>query len=303
MLHGIVELFKEVAYEWHQDRVPRLGAALAYYSVFSIAPLLIIAVAITAVVFGGQAQSKIIHEIEDTVGEGVAQAIQDITKGAGNRHTGIVATVLGVVTLLFGASGVFGQLQDSLNTIWRVTPPPGATGVWQFIKDRFLSFTMVLGTGFLLLVSLVVTAALEAANKFLPAGSTVAGVWIWQIVNNLISFLVITLLFAMIFKILPQVKLTWRDVWVGALVTAVLFTLGKYLIGLYLGHAGVASTYGAAGSLVIILIWVYYSSQILLFGAEFTRVYAQKYGSKKQPAEAGVQNGLSEADRPVQLRL
>jgi membrane protein len=286
---ALIDLFKTVAYEWYQDKAPTLGAALAYYSVFSIAPVLVIAIAITALVFGEQAQAKIIGEIDNTVGEGAAQAVQEIMRGAGNRRTGITATLIGIVTLLFGASGVFGQLQDSLNTIWRVMPQARGTGFCQFIKDRFLSFTMVLGTGFLLLVSLIVTAALEAATRFLPAGNTMAGFWTWQIINNLISFLVITFLFAMIFKVLPQVKLTWWDVWIGALVTALLFTLGKYAIGLYLGHAGIASSYGAAGSLVIILIWVYYSAQILLFGAEFTRVYAQRFGSHKRAAvqEAG----------------
>src|SRR5581483_4191365 len=196
------------------------------------------------------------------------------------------ATVVGIVTLLLGASGVFGQLQDALNTVWEVEPKPGR-GIWGLIKDRFLSLTMVFGTGFLLLVSLVITAAVSAA------GGTLRGLGpgleaIAHVVVEIVSFAVVTLLFALIYKFLPDAKIAWRDVWVGAVATAVLFVIGKFAIGLYLGHASIGSAYGAAGSFVVVLVWTYYSAQILLFGAELTQVYANRSGSHVEPARDAV---------------
>lgn len=279
------ETLKQTVNEWLADKAMRLGAALAYYSVFSIAPLVIIAIAISSFVFGEQAaQGEIVQQIQGMVGESGARAIEDMLASNKERGSGGLATAFGVVALLFGASGVFGQLQDALNTIWKVEPKPGR-GVLGVIKDRFFSFTMVLGTGFLLLVSLIVTAALEAITKFI-AGD--AGVPL-QIVNTVFSMAFVMLLFALIFKYVPDIKIEWRDVWIGAALTALLFTVGKYLIGLYLGQASVTSSYGAAGSLVVLLLWVYYSSLILLFGAEFTRVHASKSGHRVPPSDNAIE--------------
>lgn len=280
-------LLKDTFHEWSEDKAPRLGAALAYYSVFSIGPLLVIAIAVAGLIFGKEAaRGEIVDEIKGTVGEPVALALQQMLANASDPGWGTGAAIIGIITLLFGASGVFGQLQDALNTIWKVEPKPGR-GIWGIIQDRFLSLTMVLGTGFLLLVSLVVTAALAALSASLSA-SLPGGAYVWEPVNQLVSFLVITLLFAMIYRFLPDAEVAWRDVWIGAAMTAVLFTVGKFLLGWYLGHGSVTSAFGAAGSLVIILLWVYYSAQILLFGAEFTRLHAQKYGSGLRPTPNAV---------------
>jgi membrane protein len=280
---GFWQLLKQSFNEWYADKAPRLGAALAYYTIFSLAPLLLIAVALASMVFGDKAaRGEIVGEIENTMGAPAATAIEEMLKR--NYETGgsWPATITGLVLLFFGASGVFIELQDALNTIWKVAPRPGR-GWLNMIRDRFVSFTVVLGTGFLLLVSLAVSAGLAALNRFLTPESVPGGTHLWQGLNALVSFGLITLLFAMIYKILPDVTVAWRDVWTGAAFTALLFTVGKHLIGLYLGQSSTASVFGAAGSLAIILVWVYYSSQILLFGAEFTRVYALRRGSHVVP--------------------
>ena len=276
-------LAKEAAADWSHDRAPRLGAALAYYMVFSIVPLLIIIIAMIGLVFGKEAaQGVIIQQIAGLVGEQSAAAIKDMIQRADEPSTGLVSTVIAIVTLLLGASGFFGQLQDALNSVWGIEPKEGR-GVWGYIKDRFLSFVAVLGTGFLLLVSLVLTAALSAFGDWfghlLPVPE-----FVLQVFNMLLSFVVITGLFALIFKILPDARIAWRDVWVGAAITSLLFTIGKFAIGLYLGKSSVGTAYGAAGSLVIVLVWVYYSAQILLYGAEFTQVYANRLGERIVPA-------------------
>ena len=276
-------LLKEAASDWRFDRAPRLGAALAYYTVFSLVPLLIIIIALIGLVFGQEAaQSAILGQISNLVGEQSAAAIKDMIERANEPSTGVMATVIAIATLLFGASGFFGQLQDALNTVWGVEPKEGR-GFWGTIKDRFLSFVAVLGTGFLLLVSLVVSSALAALGKWfnglLPMPEIVL-----QTINFAVSLVVVTALFALIFKILPDVRVAWRDVWIGAAMTALLFSIGKFAIELYLGKSNVASAYGAAGSLVLILIWVYYSAQILLYGAEFTQVYANRMGQRIVPA-------------------
>lgn len=284
---NIWSLLKETFSDWNEDKAPRLAAALAYYTLFSIAPLLVIVIAITGLVFGHEAvQGQVQNQIQGLVGRESAGAIQSMIQGASRPRTSIIATIIGVVTLLFGAAGLFGQLQDALNTIWEVQPKPGR-GALAVIKDRFMSFTMILGVAFMLLVSLVVSAALAAMGQFF--GGLMPGMeFMWQVVNFVVSFGVITLLFAMIFKVLPDVKVAWSDVWIGAAATALLFTIGKFLIGLYLGKSAIGSTYGAAGSLIIILIWVYYSAQLLFLGAEFTQVYAKRYGSRIEPAENAV---------------
>jgi membrane protein len=261
---------------WSEDSAPRLGAALAYYTVFSIAPLLVIAVGVAGVVFGPDAaRGQIVGQIAGLVGEQGAQAIEEMIEHAGRqRGAGLGASLIGLATLLFGASGVFGELQSSMNAIWGVKPRPGR-GLLGMLRDRFASFTMVLGIAFVLLVSLVVSAALAALGRVLGAGEEGA----LHVLNLAVSFGVVTLLFAATFKYVPDIEIEWRDVWIGAAVTALLFTVGKLAIGLYLGKAGVASAYGAAGSLVVVLVWVYYSAQILFLGAEFTKAYAQTYGS------------------------
>ena len=286
-MKGIVNLVKQTFADWSEDRAPRLGAALAYYAVFSLAPLLVLLISIAGLAFGREAvEASVNAQAGGLVGEQGGEAIRTMIQGASKPSTGIMGTVLGLVTLLFGASGVFGQLHDALNTIWEVQPKPGR-GILGMIKDRFLSFTMVLGIGFLLMISLVVSAGMaalgEALGNFLPVPEIVL-----HAINLVISLGVISLLFAMIFKILPDADIAWGDVWIGGFVTAVLFTIGKYALGLYLGKSDVASAYGAAGSLIIILLWIYYSAQILFLGAEFTQVYANTYGSRVVPDEGAV---------------
>lgn len=278
----VVPLLKDTAKSWSEDKSPRLAAALAYYTVFSIAPLVLIAIGIAGFVFGrGAASGAVTHQLENLLGSQAAGAVEGMTAGAGKPSHGLIAAVVGVVTLLFGAAGVFGQLKDALNTVWGVQPKPGQ-GVWGFIKDRFLSVTMVLGVGFLLLVSLLLSAAAAALTG--PLARLAPGVgWLGPLLDLVLSLVLVTVLFALIFKVLPDAEIEWRDVWIGAFMTAVLFAIGKFLIGLYLGRSSVASGYGAMGSLVVLLLWVYYSAQILLFGAEFTKVYAQKFGSRIVP--------------------
>ena len=283
-----------------EDKAPRLGAALAYYTIFSLAPLLVIVLAVAGFFFDEKAaQGQIKDQIESLVGEDGSKAIEQMVASANQRQAGTLATVIGVVMILFGAAALFGQLQDALNTIWGVQPKPGR-GVMGILRDRFLSFSMVLGTAFLLLVSLIVSAALSASSKYLGAGGTGAVGHTLEMTGSLV---VVTVLFAMIYRFLPDAKIPWRDVWFGAAVTAVLFTVGKYLIGLYLGKTGTASAYGAAGSLAVLLIWLYYSSQIFLFGAELTKAYANQFGSRIVPhdyaiavtAEARAEQGITTA--------
>jgi membrane protein len=280
-------LLKETATAWDEDNVARLAASLAYYTLLSIAPLIILAVAVTGLAFGEEAaRQHIAGELAGVVGAGAAVAIQSIAENARTPGTGVVSIVVGLCVLLFGASGVFGELQSALNTVWSVAPRPGR-GIWGLIKDRFFSFTLVLGVAFLLLVSLVVSAALTWLGQVF-ASSLPGGAVLWQVLNFCISLAVVTALFALMFKKLPDVEIRWRDVWVGAAVTAGLFTLGKFGLGLYLGSAGVSSAYGAAGSIVALVIWVYYSAQVLLVGAEFTEAYARRFGSSIRPDEQAV---------------
>jgi membrane protein len=275
-------LLAETVYEWSEDRAPRLGAALAFYTVFALAPGLIVIIALAALLLGQQAaQGQIINQVQDLTGFAGAQAIQAVIESARSAGGSLVATSLGAVTLLFGLWGVFGELQDALNTIWGVPARPWR-GVIGAIKDRFWSFAMVVGIGFLLLVSLAASAWLAAVGKFFAQASPLP-VAVMETANALLSFVTITLMFAVIYKLLPTVRITWRDVWVGAAVTALLFTIGKSLIGLYLGRSTVASVYGAAGSLIVILLWIYYSAQVVFFGAEFTKVYSRRFGSVVVP--------------------
>ena len=281
-------LIKEAAADWSHDKAPRLGAALAYYTVFSIVPLLVLFIAIIGLVFGQEAaQTTIVDQISTLVGERGAATIKEMIQRADQPTTGVVSSGIAVITLLFGAAGFFGQLKDALDTIWGVEPKEGR-GMWGYIKDNLLSVVTVFGTGFLLLVSLIISATLAAVGKWFDNLLPLPEVAL-QGLNILLSFLIITGLFALIFKILPDAHIAWPDVWMGAAITSALFTLGKFAIGLYLGKSNVASGFGAAGSLVIVLVWVYYSAQILLYGAEFTQVYANRIGNRIQAgAEANV---------------
>lgn len=277
-----VSLLKESFNQWMDDQAPVLGAALSYYTVFSLAPLLVLAIAIAGMAFGEEAaRGEIVGAIQGLVGREGGLAVQTMIENASRPSEGILATVIGVAVLLFGASGAFAQLQNALNVIWKVAVNSNFS-IGVFLKRRFFSFAMVLSVGFLLLVSLAISAALAALGKFF-AGALPGGEGFWQVANFLISLGVVTLLFAMIFKFVPDARIAWGDVWIGALLTAVLFSVGKFLMGLYLGSSTIGSTFGAAGSLVVLLIWIYYSAQILFFGAEFTRVYALRYGSGLRP--------------------
>lgn len=280
-------LLRQTFTEWSDDKAPQLGAALAFYTALSIAPLLVIALAVSAFFLGDEAaQGKIISELQTIVGPEGGKAIEDMVANANQPTTGSIAAALSIVTLLFGASGVFGQLQSALNDIWNVKPKPGR-GLWGMLRDRFLSFAMVLGVAFLLLVSLVITAGLAAvgnAANVLPDSMA----WMGQALNFAVSLLVITVLFALMFKYLPDVKIGWRDVWLGAIVTALLFAAGKFAIGLYLGHSSMTSSYGVAGSFVVLLVWTYYSAQIFFFGAELTQVYANRHGARIVPSDDAV---------------
>lgn len=285
------KLFAEAASEWSEDNAARLGAALAYYTVFSLAPLLIIVIALVGAIWGGQsgeAQARILDEMRQLMGPEGARMVGTMLENASRPGTGgVLATVLGVAALLFGATGAFAQLQGALNTVWDVRPDPERSGLMTLITTRLLSFGAILVVGFLLLVSLVLSAALSFVGDILTDITPRMQV-LMRLLNLLLSLGVITLLFAFIYRYLPDVRIAWRDVWVGAVITAILFTLGKYLLGLYLGQSGTASAYGAAGSLVVLLIWVYYSAQIFFFGAELTEVYARRYGSKIRPSAYAV---------------
>jgi membrane protein len=282
-----LNLIKESFQEWQKDGALDLGAALAYYTIFSLAPLLLVALAVAGLLWDrGQIQGQLIAEIQGLMGPQGAQAVQTMLENAGRHGSGVLASILGVVTILFGATGVFVQLQNALNRVWNVEAKPGL-GIWSFVKTRLISFGMVLGVGFLLLVSLIVSTAVSAIGKW-AAGLLPGSETLMQALTFAVSFALITFLFALMYKYLPDVEIGWRDVWIGAVVTALLFTLGKFLIGLYLGKSSVASTYGAAGSLVVVLLWIYYSSQILFLGAEFTQVYATHYGSQIKPSKHAV---------------
>jgi membrane protein len=284
-------LVKVAAADWSADRASRLGAALAYYTTFSIVPLLIVIIGIIGLVFGQEAaQSAIMAQLTALMGEQSSAALKEMIQRAEHPSTGVVSTLIAVVTLLVGASGVFGQLQDALNTVWGVEQKSGR-GIWGFVKDNFLSVMTVVGTGFLLLVSLIVSTALAAFGKWfgnlLPLPESVLHAF-----NLLLSLAVVTGLFALIFKVLPKARVAWRDVWVGAALTAVLFTIGQSAIGLYLGKSNIGSAFGAAGSLVIVLVWVYYSALILLYGAEFTQAYAYRMGGHIEPTEDAQPRGI-----------
>lgn len=271
------ELLVESWKAWGTHKTPRSAAALAYYTIFSLAPLLVLVIAVAAFVFGQEAaQGKIVTEIQGVVGVESARAIQAMVEKARAPAAGIVATVLSLIALLIGATGVVGELKDTLNTIWQGEPSPGG-GLLSTLKERLMSLAFVLGVGFLLLVSLVVSAALSVLSGFLS--HLFSSPWllqVWRVVDLVVSVGIITLLFAMLYRFLPDTKIPWRDVGIGAVITALLFVISKFLIGLYLAKSSIGSAYGPAGALVLVLAWVYYASLVFLFGAEFTAVYAHR---------------------------
>jgi membrane protein len=282
-------LFVTTFNEWLEDKAPQLGAALAYYTVFSLAPLILVLLAVVGIIFRNDsagAWERITEQMRYVLDPSGVQVIQDIAKTASKPSASLWATIIGVALALFGASAVFGQLQDALNTIWGVKAKPGAA-IWDYIRIRFLSFAMVAGVCFLLLVTLTVEALIRGFSHYLeaylPGGAALAFA-----VYLTVDLSLVVLLFAMMFKYLPDVQVEWRDVWVGSAMTALLFLIGKWALGLYLGSGAAGSAYGAASSLVTLLVWVYYSSQILLFGAEFTQVYSNRFGSGGKPNKHAV---------------
>ena len=285
-LKNVWILIKAAASSWVDDYAQSMGAALAYYTMFSIAPLLLIVISIAGLIFGVEAaRGEIVGQLQGLMGQQGAEAVQGLLESVNKPAESVTATLVGGILLLIGATTVFGELQDALDRIWRA-PKRNKSGIWSLMRARLLSFGMIMGIGFLLMVSLVASAALAALGKLW--GPLLRD---WEILANVLNFLVsfalTTTVFAMIYKIMPRVKVDWADVWIGAAVTALLFTIGKFLIGLYIGRSGVTSGFGAAGSLVVVLVWVYYSAQIFLMGAEFTWAYALTFGSRKeQPVPA-----------------
>ncbi len=295
-------LFNEGLEGWSKHNAPRLGASLAFYTLFSLAPLLLVVVAIVGLVFGHTAaQHDIVQQVQMLVGSQGAKATEALLEGSRNTTHGIIATVAGLLTLLFGASGVMIELRDALNTIWEV-PTAVVSGlrnkITGYLKQRLFSFAMVLSIGFLLVVSLAVSAWIAAlgavSTSVLPSTEALL-----HIVNSLVSFAVITVLFGAIYKIIPDVRIEWRDVMLGGAVTSLLFTMGKLVLGLYLGKASIASTYGAFASIVVLVIWVYYSSQIFFLGAEFTRSFANRYGSQPSRNPEGMVKAASDNAAPA----
>jgi len=281
------QLVRKSVTAWSDDYAPSMGAALAYYTLFSLAPLLLLVISIAGFVFGADAaRGQIVGQLGGLIGQDGATAVQGLLKGAGEPAKSTIASIISVVTLIIGATSIFAELQSDLDRIWRAPEVAKPAGIWGLLRTRLLSFGVIVSIGFLLLVSLVVSAGLAAVGTWWGAWF---GGWViaLQIVNQVVSLLLVTALFAMMYRILPSVHVAWKDVWHGAIATGILFTIGKYAIGMYLGKAGVQSGFGAAGSLIVLLVWVYYSSQIFLLGAEFTWLYAHNHGSKvNEPADA-----------------
>jgi membrane protein len=278
---AISSLFKDAVEAWQEDYAPSMGAALSYYTLFSIAPLLLIVIGLAGLIFGGDAaRGEIFGQLRSLMGDEGAAAVERLLQAADKPQGGAIATLTGTAMLLLGAMSVFGELQNALDRIWRAPARKKSSGWWNLLRSRLLSFGMILGIAFLLMVSLVMSALVSVLGKLW--GPAVHG---WETIAHftdmLVSFAIVTVLFAMIYKLIPRVRIRWRDVWVGAAVTAALFAVGKVLIGLYLGKSTVASAFGAAGSLVVMMVWVYYSAQIFLLGAEFTWIYAHTYGSRR----------------------
>ena len=282
---GVSDLFKAAAVHWVDDYAQSMGAALAFYTMFSIAPFVLIVTAVAGFFFGeGAAKSEIFNQMQSMLGTQGALAVQGLLESAIKPTGNVLAAAMGTAFLFVGATSVFAELQDALDRIWRAPLRVNSFGLWRLVRARLLSFGMILGIGFLLMVSLAFSAGVAALSKWWDAlfygWATVA-----FIINLTASLMLSTAVFAMIYKLMPRVQIDWRDVWIGAGVTALLFITGKFIIGLYLGRSGISSRFGSAGSLVVVLLWVYYSAQVFLFGAEFTWAYSHKFGSRKgQPA-------------------
>lgn len=286
-------LLKDTTSAWSADYAPSMGAALSYYTLFSIAPLLLIVIAVAGFVFGADAaRGEIFGQLSGLIGPDGAKAIEGMLQAADQPKQGLVATIIGILTLLLGATTVFGELQNALDRIWRAPAREASKGWWNLLRTRLLSFGMILGIAFLLTISLVLSAAISAFGKWWGGAEILA-----HVLEVALSFGLTTVLFALIYKFIPRVHVAWHDVWIGAAVTAILFAVGKLLIGLYLGKSSVASSFGAAGSLVVVMLWVYYSAQIFLFGAEFTWVYAHERGSRRGQPRPGTE-AASDAVRP-----
>lgn len=288
MIGKIFQLLRTTFTEWNEDHAPRMAAALSYYTAFSLAPLLVVIIAIVGFIYSGDtARIEIIREIQQTAGTDAAEMVDNLIQQGFNPGEGIISTVIAIVTLLLGAIGVFDQLQGALNTIWKVDEEPQEGGILTLLRNKLLSFGMILVIGFLLLVSLVISTLLASVDTLL-SGILPSTQTLLQVISFVVSLGITAVLFALIYKVLPDAAVAWRDVWVGALLTALLFSVGRYLLSWYLGNSATASAYGAAGSFVLILLWVYYSAQILLFGAEFTQVYSRQYGSHASQSAAAV---------------
>ena len=286
-LHRGWALVKESVSAWSRDYAPSMGAALSYYSVFSLAPLLFIVISVAGLLFGDEAaRGEVFGQLRGLMGDEAAAAVEAMLAGLRTPERGATSAAVGLALLFIGATTVFGELQDALDRIWHVPPQVRASGLWGLLRTRLLSFGMVLGIAFLLMVSLVLSAGISALGKWW-AGAFGSWELLLQAVNALLGYAMTTVVFALIYKVIPRVPVAWRDVWTGAAVTALLFTIGRTLIGLYIGKSGIASGFGAAGSVAIIFVWVYYSAQIFLLGAEFTHAYARRCGSKQhEPAPA-----------------
>jgi membrane protein len=299
-------LAKKSVTAWSDDYASSMGAALAYYTLFSLSPLLLLVIGVAGLVFGADAaRGAVVAQIGGLIGQEGSVAIQGLLKGAEHPAASLVASIVGIVTLIVGATSIFSELQSDLDRIWRAPAAKRPAGVWGLVRTRLLSFGLIVSMGFLLLVSLVVSAGLAAFGKWYAAMLPGWAITI-EVVNQVVSLAFITALFAMMYRILPSVRVAWRDVWLGSFVTAALFTIGKFLIGLYIGKAGVASGFGAAGSIVVMLVWVFYSAQIFLLGAEFTWIYAHEHGSrvaepdeKSAPAHAGAPSDAPRRPQPA----
>ena len=296
----VVNLFKQTVQEWLDDDAPQLGAALAYYSVFSLAPMVLLLIAVIGILFRNDpvgAWSRITEQMSYFLDKSAIEMVQQIARQVATPTKSALGGTIGFALALFGASGVFGQLQAALNTIWGVKAKPGRS-IWRFVRSRFLSFALIAGIGFLLLVSLVIETGIKALSHYLqsvlPGALTVI-----VPVYLAFDFVIVTAVFTMIFKILPNATTRWRDVWIGAVLTAILFLIGKWALGIYLGSGTAASAYGAASSLITLLLWIYYSSQILLFGAEFTQVYARTCRANIKPDKYAVAIELKEIEKPA----
>lgn len=296
-LRDIGSLLKATVVEWNDDNAARVAASLSFYTLLSIAPLMILSIGIAGIALGeDSARTQIVHQVSSLIGPQAAGALDAVVASANHSESGTLSAIIGLIVLFFGASGVFGELQYALDTIWGVKPKP-ERGLMGIVKDRLFSFSLVIGVAFVLLVSLVISAVLSGVGAFM-ADLLPGGALLWQAVNLGVSLGVITVLFALIYKVVPDAEIRWRDVWVGSFVTAVLFNIGKYALGFYLGRSTVASSYGAAGSVVALVVWVYYSSQLVFLGAEFTQVFARRFGQQIRPSKNAVlidDHGLGKA--------